>query len=89
MGHDEDDEENDRMIREENDKYHDIIQFDMRNHFMNLTLLAILTYNWTATYCPGIAYYVRSDNDMYYNPRTHIRTFLMEDRSRALIGKPV
>lgn len=89
MGHDEDDTENDRMIREENDKYHDIIQFDMRNHFMNLTLLAILTYNWTATYCPGIAYYVRSDNDMYYNPRTHIRTFLMEDRSRALIGNIV
>ena len=26
---------------------------------------------------------------MYYNPRTHIRTFLMEDRSRALIGNIV
>lgn len=89
MGHDENDEENDRMIREENDRYHDIIQFDMRNHFMNLTLLAILTYNWTATYCPHIAYYVRSDNDMYYNPRLHIRTFLMEERSQTLIGNIV
>ena len=79
----------DRMLREENDKYHDIIQFDMKNHFMNLTLLAILTYNWTHHYCPHIAYYVRSDNDMYYNPRLHIRTFLMEERSQTLIGNIV
>ena len=85
-GQDPDDEENDRMLREENDKYHDIIQFDMKNHFMNLTLLAILTYNWTYHFCPNIGYYVRSDNDMWYNPRMHIKNFLMEKRSQTLIG---
>lgn len=88
-GQDENDEENDRLLREENEKYHDIIQFDMKNHFMNLTLLAILTYNWTAHYCPGLAYYVRSDNDMWYNPRMHIRKFLMERRKEVLIGNIV
>lgn len=89
IGQDPGDDENDRMLKEENDHYHDIIQFDMKNHFMNLTLLAILTYNWTSTYCPNIAYYVRSDNDMWYNPRLHIRTFLMERRSQTLIGNIV
>ena len=89
IGQDPGDEENDSMLQEENAKYHDIIQFDMQNHFMNLTLLAILTYNWTATYCPHIAYYIRSDNDMWYNPRLHIHTFLMEPRSQTLIGNIV
>lgn len=88
-GQDENDEEGDRLLREENEKYHDIIQFDSKNHFMNLTLLAILTYNWTSHYCPDIAYYVRSDNDMWYNPRMHIRNFLMERRSETLIGNIV
>lgn len=88
-GQDENDEENDRLIREENEKYHDIIQFDMKNHFMNLTLLAILTYNWTYHYCPKIAYYVRADNDLWYNPRNHISRFLMERRSQTLIGNIV
>ena len=88
-GKDDNDDENDRLLREENDKYHDIIQFDMKNHFMNLTLLAILTYNWTHHYCPHIAYYVRADNDLWYNPRSHIHNFLMERRSQTLIGNIV
>ena len=88
-GQDENDPVGDRMLREENDKYHDIIQFDMKNHFMNLTLLAILTYNWTHHYCPHIAYYVRADNDLWYNPRSHIHNFLMERRSQTLIGNIV
>ena len=88
-GHDEDDEENDRLIREENEKYHDIIQFDMKNHFMNLTLLAILTYNWTYHYCPNIAYYVRADNDLWYNPRLHIHNYLLQRREQTLIGNIV
>ena len=85
-GQDENDPEGDRLLQEENDRFHDIIQFDMKNHFMNLTLLAILTYNWTYHFCPKIAYYVRSDNDMWYNPRLHIRNYLMERRSQTLIG---
>ena len=68
VGQDENDPEGDRMLREESEYYHDIVQFDMKNHFMNLTLLAILTYNWTDYYCPNIKYYVRSDNDMWFNP---------------------
>ena len=88
-GQDENDEEGDRLIREENERYHDIIQFDMRNHFMNLTLLAILTYNWTSHYCPHIAYYVRADNDLWYNPRLHIHNYLLEKRKQTLIGNIV
>lgn len=85
-GQDQNDPVGDRLLREENEKFHDIIQFDMKNHFMNLTLLAILTYNWTSHYCPNIAYYVRADNDVWYNPRNHIKQFLMERRSQTLIG---
>ena len=88
-GQDENDEEGDRLIREENERYHDINQFDMRNHFMNLTLLAILTYNWTSHYCPHIAYYVRADNDLWYNPRLHIHNYLLEKRKQTLIGNIV
>ena len=88
-GKDDNDDENDRLLREENDKYHDIIQFDMKNHFMNLTLLAILTYNWTHVYCPNIVYYVRSDNDMWFNPYRFVSSFLLENRTNALMGNRI
>ena len=88
-GQDENDPVGDRMLREENDKYHDIIQFDMKNHFMNLTLLAILTYNWTDVYCPNIVYYVRSDNDMWFNPYRFVSSFLLENRTNALMGNRI
>lgn len=88
-GQDANDEEGDRLLEEENNYYHDIIQFDSRNHFMNLTLLAILTYNWTSTYCPHIAYYVRADNDMWYDPRYHIVNYLDSLRNSTMIGRIV
>ena len=88
-GQDENDPEGDRMLREENDYYHDIIQFDMKNHFMNLTLLAILTYNWTDYHCPNIHYYVRSDTDMWMNPYTFISSYLMEKRTNVLMGNKI
>ena len=88
-GQDENDPEGDRMLREENEYYHDIIQFDMKNHFMNLTLLAILTYNWTDYYCPHIQYYTRADNDMWFNPYAYISQFLSQKRTNALIGNKI
>lgn len=89
VGQDENDPEGDRMLREESEYYHDIVQFDMKNHFMNLTLLAILTYNWTDYYCPNIKYYVRSDNDMWFNPYQMISSFLSKDRTNALMGNKI
>jgi singapore isolate B (sub-type 7) whole genome shotgun sequence assembly, scaffold_3 len=88
-GQDENDPEGDRMLREENDLYHDIIQFDMKNHFMNLTLLAILTYNWTDVYCPNIQYYTRADNDMWFNPYRYVTEFLNVKRTNALMGNKI
>ncbi|KNB46657.1 beta-galactosyltransferase 1 [Blastocystis sp. subtype 4] len=88
-GQDENDPEGDRMLKEENEYYHDIIQFDMKNHFMNLTLLAILTYNWTDYYCPHIQYYTRADNDMWFNPYAYVSQFLSQKRTNALIGNKI
>ena len=85
-GQDENDPEGDRLLREENEYYHDIIQFDMKNHFMNLTLLAILTYNWTDYYCPNIQYYVRVDNDMWFNPSSYIKDVLTIQRNYSILG---
>ena len=61
----------------------------MKNHFMNLTLLAILTYNWTDYFCPNINYYVRSDNDMWFNPYPFIDSFLREKRTNVLMGNKI
>ena len=85
-GQDENDPEGDRMLREENEYYHDIIQFDMKNHFMNLTLLSILTYNWTDYYCSHIQYYIRVDNDMWFNPYTYIKDILSSPRNYSILG---
>ena len=85
-GQDENDPEGDRLLREENEYYHDIIQFDVKNHFMNLTLLSILTYNWTDVHCPHIQYYTRVDNDMWFNPHTYIKDVLSVPRNSSILG---
>ena len=85
-GQDENDPEGDKLLQEENNCYHDIIQFDMKNHFMNLTLLSILTYNWTSHYCPNIKYYVRCDNDMWMNPELLISNMLSTPRNNSILG---
>lgn len=88
-GQNENDPEEERHIREENEAYHDIIQFDMKNSFMNLTLLAILTYNWTAVHCPNIQYYIRADNDMWNNPSVYLPELVSKNYTNALIGSPI
>lgn len=88
-GQNENDPEEERHIREENEVYHDIVQFDMNNSFMNLTLLAILTYNWTSVYCPNIQYYIRADNDMWNNPYVYLPELIAKNYTNAIIGTPI
>lgn len=73
-------------LQYEQSLYNDIIQFDFTNHFMNLTLLSILTFNWTSTLCPSISYFVRVDSDMFYNPFNHFSNTLSLTHSNSIFG---
>ena len=56
-------------LKEEAAHYGDIVQFRFQNSYLNLTQLQFSSYNWTVHHCPSIQFYIRSDSDMFVNPK--------------------
>ncbi|KAJ7987446.1 hypothetical protein DPEC_G00326560 [Dallia pectoralis] len=55
------------MLRYENDRHRDILQWNYRDTFFNLTAKEVLFLNWTATRCPGAQFIFKGDDDVFVN----------------------
>lgn len=62
-------------IQEESQHHRDIIQLDIIDSYLNLTLKVLSMFHWTTTYCPGAKWIVKSDDDVFVNPFA-LRTYL-------------
>ncbi|XP_026153826.1 N-acetyllactosaminide beta-1,3-N-acetylglucosaminyltransferase 2 [Mastacembelus armatus] len=49
----------------ENQKYGDILQWDFRDTFFNLTLKDLLFWNWVQQYCPTVMFVFKGDDDVF------------------------
>ncbi|XP_077479587.1 N-acetyllactosaminide beta-1,3-N-acetylglucosaminyltransferase 2 isoform X1 [Stigmatopora argus] len=49
----------------ENQKHRDILQWDFRDSFFNLTLKDLLFWNWLEQYCPTAAFIFKGDDDVF------------------------
>uniref|UniRef100_A0A4W5MVB7 Hexosyltransferase n=1 Tax=Hucho hucho TaxID=62062 RepID=A0A4W5MVB7_9TELE len=55
------------MLRYENDHKHDILQWDFRDSFFNLTVKEVLFQDWMTTRCPGAQFIFKGDDDVFVN----------------------
>lgn len=62
----------DKLLKAEDEKYHDIIQEDFMDSYFNLTYKTLMGWRWMSTFCPAASYAVSIDADMILNPRNLI-----------------
>ncbi|XP_077426176.1 beta-1,3-galactosyltransferase 2-like [Vanacampus margaritifer] len=54
-------------LRQENEMYGDLIQSNFKDTYLNLTIKTMVIMEWLATRCPGAAYAMKVDSDMFLN----------------------
>ncbi|KAM3914993.1 beta-1,3-galactosyltransferase 2-like [Leptodactylus fuscus] len=69
-----------QALRDESQKYHDIIQQDFLDTYNNLTLKTLMGMHWIATYCPQVPYVIKTDSDMFVNTEYLIYKLLLPDQ---------
>ncbi|KAK5908818.1 hypothetical protein CgunFtcFv8_016843 [Champsocephalus gunnari] len=55
------------MLRYESTRHKDIIQWDYRDSFFNLTVKEVLFLEWIQTHCPGAKFIFKGDDDVFVN----------------------
>ncbi|XP_063797591.1 beta-1,3-galactosyltransferase 2-like [Pseudophryne corroboree] len=56
-----------QALMNESQEYHDIIQQDFLDTYLNLTIKVMMGFIWVATYCPQATYVMKTDSDMIIN----------------------
>ena len=54
-------------VRKENLQYHDLIQSNFIDSYINLTIKTMVIMDWLATRCPKASYGMKVDSDMFLN----------------------
>ncbi|OCT85324.1 beta-1,3-galactosyltransferase 2 [Xenopus laevis] len=57
----------DQTIINESSQYHDIIQQNYLDTYNNLTVKTLMGMHWITTFCPKVAYVMKTDSDMFVN----------------------
>ncbi|XP_064420417.1 UDP-GalNAc:beta-1,3-N-acetylgalactosaminyltransferase 1-like isoform X2 [Latimeria chalumnae] len=71
-------------IEDESSTYGDILQEDFLDTYNNLTLKTIMAFRWIAEFCPAAQYVMKTDTDVFINPRNLVDYLLDMNVSETL-----
>ena len=76
-------------LREEFEKYGDLIQGDFMDTYKNLTLKAVMGLKWLSTHCPNVPYVMKTDDDSFINIFEISKQFAEHRNKTSVIMCPV
>ncbi|XP_069738503.1 beta-1,3-galactosyltransferase 2-like [Phaenicophaeus curvirostris] len=74
------------VLEEENERHGDLLQQDFVDTYNNLTLKTLMGFEWVAKYCPGAAYVVKADQDVFLNLDFLAERFLLPPKKNFMTG---
>ncbi|MFT7796452.1 N-acetyllactosaminide beta-1,3-N-acetylglucosaminyltransferase 2-like [Arapaima gigas] len=77
------------LLEVESRQHHDILQWDFRDTFFNLTLKDILFWRWLAANCPHARFIFKGDDDVFLRTRSLLDYLYQQEedaRSRTING---
>ncbi|NXV16197.1 B3GN6 acetylglucosaminyltransferase, partial [Cepphus grylle] len=61
------------LLRLEQEEHGDMLQWDFKDTFFNLTLKQVLFYSWLEEHCPGVRFVLNGDDDVFVNTDNVVR----------------
>ncbi|XP_043918406.1 N-acetyllactosaminide beta-1,3-N-acetylglucosaminyltransferase 2-like [Protopterus annectens] len=71
------------LLNCESETYKDILQWDFKDSFFNLTLKENLLLKWIIDFCPDVAFVFKGDDDIFANPLQIVRHLYSLDKKKA------
>ncbi|XP_056193358.1 N-acetyllactosaminide beta-1,3-N-acetylglucosaminyltransferase 3 [Falco biarmicus] len=62
-----------QLLRLEQREHRDVLQWDFRDTFFNLTLKQVLFHTWLVEHCPGVRFIFNGDDDVFVNTDNVVR----------------
>ena len=66
--------------------YRDMIQYDFRDDYGNLTLKSILALSWIHNFCSNATFILKTDDDVYFNVSNLLGVLKAQPVSELLVG---
>lgn len=82
------DEQMEKMLSQEANTYHDILQADFTEHYQNLTYKSIAALTWATNYCKQARFILKTDDDTFNHPH-RIIDYLMRVSDDQFVGGSV
>ncbi|NXY87198.1 B3GN3 acetylglucosaminyltransferase, partial [Alcedo cyanopectus] len=76
-----------RLLWLEQQEHGDVLQWDFRDTFFNLTLKQALFHTWLAQHCPGVRFVFNGDDDVFVNTDNIIRFARAAQEQHLMVGQ--
>lgn len=75
-------DEHQENVRQESGAYHDLIQSDFLDSYLNLTIKTMMMLEWLSTRCLGASYAMKVDSDVFLNVQNLVKMLQAPDTPR-------